>query len=456
MRPGRLSSWKEIATFLGKDPKTVQRWERQYGLPVHRVPGSGHGSVFAFSDELRAWLLKGDPANAWAEEAEKSELLIRDQPVTETRVAQDQPHRLAWSRRRLLLAGGTSVGALGLAALLWRRGDGPEAVEITGRVVTAFDARRRELWQFRLPEAPEVAPPTSLNPTVTLVDLDGSGKNSVLIRAYYPHESSEARAQELICLNWRGAIRWRHELEPELLDFDGKPFTPAWGSNRILVTGKGDRKDVWCAVVHQFRWASCLWKIDVSGKRTIQFYSHGHIASICPFERDGRLVLALGGIDSSVDHPFIAVVDPEGPPVASPPSDHPRYHYSNEPSSIVREYVILPEMEIDRFFRTPYFYIYHIDYEKPVITVSAEYPDIDHPEENVPLYYFEFTDRLVPLRVRVDHREPLTHAAMEHQGIVHHSHANCPERQKPLPLLRWSEGQWKSDSIPWALAGNTV
>jgi hypothetical protein len=299
-------------------------------------------------------------------------------------------------------------------------------------------------------------PPTALNPTVTLADLDGSGKNSVLIRANYPHQSSEDRVEELICLDWRGAIRWRHESKPELLDFDGKPFTPAWRVSQILVTGKGARKDVWCTVVHLFRWSSCLWRIDVSGKRTIHFYSHGHIGRICSFERDGRLMLALGGIDSSVDHPFIAALDPEGPPVVSPPCDRPRYHYANQPSSIVREYVLLPGMEIDRFFRLTYFSIYQVEYAKPVITVKAEYPSILNPNVGKPLYYFEFTDRLVPLKVRVDQEEPLTHAAMERQGIVHHTSANCPERRQPLPLLRWSEGKWKSDSIPWALAGNTV
>jgi len=51
----RLDSWKEIASFLGRGIRTVQRWERQEGLPVHRLPHAQRGSVFAHANELRAW-----------------------------------------------------------------------------------------------------------------------------------------------------------------------------------------------------------------------------------------------------------------------------------------------------------------------------------------------------------------------------------------------------------------
>ncbi|HWE06455.1 MAG TPA: tetratricopeptide repeat protein, partial [Rhizomicrobium sp.] len=52
----RLTTWKEIATFLGRDERTVKRWEESRGLPVRRVPGSGRASVFAYAHELQAWL----------------------------------------------------------------------------------------------------------------------------------------------------------------------------------------------------------------------------------------------------------------------------------------------------------------------------------------------------------------------------------------------------------------
>jgi TolB-like protein/tetratricopeptide (TPR) repeat protein len=54
--PGeRLESWKEIGAYLGRTPRTVQRWERSEGLPVHRLPHDKLGSVYAYRAELDAW-----------------------------------------------------------------------------------------------------------------------------------------------------------------------------------------------------------------------------------------------------------------------------------------------------------------------------------------------------------------------------------------------------------------
>jgi Tol biopolymer transport system component len=51
----RLDSWKEIAVYLKRGVRTVQRWERSSGLPVHRVDPERQGSVFAYKRELDAW-----------------------------------------------------------------------------------------------------------------------------------------------------------------------------------------------------------------------------------------------------------------------------------------------------------------------------------------------------------------------------------------------------------------
>jgi Tol biopolymer transport system component len=53
---GRLDSWKEIAAYLRRDVKTVQRWERREGLPVHRLHHHSLSSVYAYRTELDAWI----------------------------------------------------------------------------------------------------------------------------------------------------------------------------------------------------------------------------------------------------------------------------------------------------------------------------------------------------------------------------------------------------------------
>ena len=51
----RLDSWKEIASYLRRDVRTVMRWEDSRGLPVHRLPGGQKPGVYALRSELDAW-----------------------------------------------------------------------------------------------------------------------------------------------------------------------------------------------------------------------------------------------------------------------------------------------------------------------------------------------------------------------------------------------------------------
>jgi len=51
-----LNSWKEIASYLDRGVRTVQRWERDSQLPVHRLGTGKVGPVFAFPSELDLWL----------------------------------------------------------------------------------------------------------------------------------------------------------------------------------------------------------------------------------------------------------------------------------------------------------------------------------------------------------------------------------------------------------------
>jgi hypothetical protein len=52
-----LSSWKDIARYLGKGVRTVQRWERHLGLPVRRPNGALQKSaVVLYRGDVDAWL----------------------------------------------------------------------------------------------------------------------------------------------------------------------------------------------------------------------------------------------------------------------------------------------------------------------------------------------------------------------------------------------------------------
>ena len=51
-----LDSWKEIAAYLHRGVRTVKRWEKEEGLPVHRHLHRRLGSVYAYKAEVDEWL----------------------------------------------------------------------------------------------------------------------------------------------------------------------------------------------------------------------------------------------------------------------------------------------------------------------------------------------------------------------------------------------------------------
>ena len=97
----RLESWKEIAAFLGREVRTVQGWEKNEGLPVHRHQHARQGSVYAFRTELNAW-----------REARKG--------VPEAPPPAEEPVRPAWKHPTPVLVCIGIVIAIAAGVFLWR------------------------------------------------------------------------------------------------------------------------------------------------------------------------------------------------------------------------------------------------------------------------------------------------------------------------------------------------
>lgn len=51
-----LSGWKDIANYMGKGVRTVQRYGRERGLPARRISGKPKASVLVSKTELDIWI----------------------------------------------------------------------------------------------------------------------------------------------------------------------------------------------------------------------------------------------------------------------------------------------------------------------------------------------------------------------------------------------------------------
>jgi tetratricopeptide (TPR) repeat protein len=98
----RLDSWKEIAAHLGRRVRTVQRWEKEEGLPVHRLPHRRRGTVYALPQELDAW---------WAKRAVTSGSAAESAPP-----ARERPPLSG----TLVVLGVLALAVLGVSLVAWR------------------------------------------------------------------------------------------------------------------------------------------------------------------------------------------------------------------------------------------------------------------------------------------------------------------------------------------------
>jgi TolB-like protein len=73
-----LDSWKKISDYLDRDIRTCYRWEKELGLPIHRIDESSPRSkVFAYPSEIDQWLKE----KAKIKEIIKKSLLEKRWPI---------------------------------------------------------------------------------------------------------------------------------------------------------------------------------------------------------------------------------------------------------------------------------------------------------------------------------------------------------------------------------------
>jgi tetratricopeptide (TPR) repeat protein len=118
----RLDTWKEVAAHLRRSVRTVQRWEREEALPVHRHHHDKLGSIYASKAELDAWWV------TYGAMVDGSDGLPPVDPGQPSRASLDPPpgkqRRRTPYKAMLGLAG--ACCALVIVAITFLAGGGPE------------------------------------------------------------------------------------------------------------------------------------------------------------------------------------------------------------------------------------------------------------------------------------------------------------------------------------------
>ena|ERR1700760_2433792 len=85
-----LSCWKDIARYLGKGVRTVQRWEHHLGLPVRRPTGASQKSaVVLYRVEADAWLATRFSARSFPHEGREDNQYSRSNLMEHVRTSRE-------------------------------------------------------------------------------------------------------------------------------------------------------------------------------------------------------------------------------------------------------------------------------------------------------------------------------------------------------------------------------
>ena len=365
--PGRLNGWKEIALHLGKGTRTVQRWEKLYGLPVHRIGREGGEIVFAFRDEIDRWTaategqFKGNGAEAPEGEPPASSAGEPAPTLPEGEAAPEDGARRAGRHfggyRPALVIGAAAV--VGLVALGWvfARFSGtrtpprpstvgqPASWRMANESLAVFDSGGAMLFEhpfgFAVPSSTssDTVRAGDGSPPVLIADIDGDGRNEVLVKT----NAVERANRRLHCLEADGRTRFVHQ-PTGTRRFGDDEYAEPWVVHRVFVTrGPSGSRRLWVVFTHNLWFPSVLQELDPHGAVRQEYWSNGFIELVAETSWNGRPVVLVGGTNNDFRAASLAVFPPDGV-TGSAPAARPAYACRNCPAGGPEEFFLFPSL----------------------------------------------------------------------------------------------------------------
>ena len=316
-------SWKEIADYLGVSVRAAQAWEKERGLPVHRMGTGTRARVFAHVDELDAWRHRRGSS-----------------PESRRR-----PFRVA---AVVLLP----LGLVGVAIVGWLWLKGTDAVEsrepaasrLDGHILVVRNRDGKILWNREFPDSqpsPFLGQYGLRRPVTWVQDVDGDGNTEVLF-SLTTGDTGLDRGSILYCFEADGKLRWSYTFD-QVKAFEDRTFHGFHGHFLGLVDAR-DHSYLLAVAQHRY-FPGVLVLLDPgTGNPIGEFWNPGHLQAYAVTDLDGDgfpelIVTGDNNPGEGLGHPFVAVLDLPFPP---PQPELPDLF--GEPSVLPRRYLLLPKI----------------------------------------------------------------------------------------------------------------
>ena len=457
--PARLDGWKAIAEYLGRDARTLQRWRDERGLPIHRVPGTKGGTVFAYPSELDAWLRQVPPAKI-------GETSAATDPTPASQAATIEPievpadihpsiaHRAPWTvSTRKLVGAAFLVGLIAVGTARWVNSNSPamaaiERVEVKSRSLVALDANNQQLWSFTPPllAGPGALVPLEAGSTEAFpVDLDADGRREV-VALVRPVLKPGFELGVAYAVSASGAMLWK--FTPDLaFRFDGTAYNGPWRIRQWLVPSPGE--PMWMSFIHQTWWPSFVLTLNRSGQPTLRFVNSGHIETLGRLKTSLGTIVLAGGTNNEYNAAALAVLPEEGAPATSPHGNGLWQVCDTCPRGGPVRYFLFPRSDVNVAIAGERNFVHSLaPYDDGSLDVSVR-------ERYVPFLraIYHLSSDLTPESVAMSDAYWDAHAQLSDSGVIKHSVDRCPLRREGVTIRVW-DGQsgWREVRVPYAFA----
>lgn len=421
-----LNGWKDIAGYLGRSVRCVQRWEREIGLPVRRIRNSDGQTVYAAPTEIDEWRKSRDLPKPLPEDTDCPN---EDPPPPLPAASQTAPgpqFKWVW-----LTVGAFALLATGLLGGYYLNRLGPLAASIqtAGTEVIGYDAFGRIIWHHAFGEQISHADGegNAAAPRSEFVDLDGDGRSEAVFAVRYSEPGRPAvKSDSLVAFDRRGVPRWT--FTPDLnLSCGGADYSGPWQIYDTLITRTSGKPRIFIAVNHHTWWPGLVLELDTEGHAHTRLLQTGWVRGLGEWKTDQGHFVAVAGVSNEYSRPTVNIFDIDGPPAMMPYSAA-RFSCRDAPTAPPAAVFILPNFDL--LDSSPYAFA-----ANPIGTDQGLKVRIDPQAGGVVAWLSaDFHSASLSLSDGYWNR----HRQLESEGAIKHSAEACPVAVTPQPVDIWN------------------
>jgi hypothetical protein len=305
-----LHTWKEIADYLDVTPRTAQKWEKERGLPVRRLPGE-RGGIYSMAEELDAWRLSGKKNG------------LPDVAGPQTQVSAAPPRWTTTIRRPWILISIPLILALAFGYWVWFRPGKPASWRIVGKSFIISDNRGHDLWAWSSDVTLGMSQTHEFNERMSrfiwIGDVDGDGKIETLV-APNPNDFMRTKnSTPLVCLDESGNERWRFTPGGKLASGRDQFLNLYFVANFLVTRMAPNRQNVILVSSVNIPDYPCeISLLDIHTGKAIREYRHsGYLGTniknmlVSDLNGDGISEIYLGGVNNAEGKATLVVLNPD-------------------------------------------------------------------------------------------------------------------------------------------------